>query len=256
MVALYLAFSVLRATPQPITHTNHDIWIGTYVLKEDLLLATPPAHPSEIPNANPNPLATTPQPATSGCRPTLVSLDVRHAPRFFLGSSNTTLSLNGAPESIQEHPNESRYSNELGALSSDEGRGTSTSDAPPTTVTLGSSTPAFGEGNALLTPNVNPKDANKKRKPKSNMSKSNSSFISRVIGNDMLSKRLQDRPSDGIFAFANVNRSFQWLDLSSPTKVWTMDDVILLRQLPVGLGTVALQASSCFSIFADRSLFF
>ncbi|KEZ39469.1 hypothetical protein SAPIO_CDS9334 [Scedosporium apiospermum] len=191
---------------------------GTYVLKEDLLLATPPAHPSEIPNANPNPLATTPQPATSGCRPTLVSLDVRHAPRFFLGSSNTTLSLNGAPESIQEHPNESRYSNELGALSSDEGRGTSTSDAPPTTVTLGSSTPAFGEGNALLTPNVNPKDANKKRKPKSNMSKSNSSFISRVIGNDMLSKRLQDRPSDGIFAFANVNRSFQWLDLSSPTK--------------------------------------
>lgn len=183
-------------------------------------MATPPPHPSEIPNANPNPLATIPQPATSGCKATLVALDVRHAPRFFLGSSNTTISLNGAPESIQEHPNESRYSNELGALSSDEGRGTSTSDAPPTTVTLGSSTPAFGEGNALLTPGVpNAKDANKKRKPKNNMTKSNSSFISRVIGNDASHKKLQDRSTDGMFAFANVSRSFQWLDLASPTKV-------------------------------------
>jgi hypothetical protein len=30
---------------------------------------------------------------------------------------------------------------------------------------------------------------------------------------------LQDRPSDGLFAFANINRAFQWLDLSSATKV-------------------------------------
>ncbi|CAI4217501.1 unnamed protein product [Parascedosporium putredinis] len=136
------------------------------------------AAPSEIPNANPNPLATIPQPATSGCKATLVALDVRHAPRFFLGSSNTTISLNGAPESIQEHPNESRYSNELGALSSDEGRGLQPA-MPPTT------------------------DANKKRKPKNNMTKSNSSFISRVIGNDASHKKLQDRSTDGMFAFAN-----------------------------------------------------
>lgn len=145
---------------------------------------------------------------------------MRHSPRFIQGASAGNLSLSAAAESIQEHPNESRFSNELGALSSDEGRGTSTSDAPPTTATLASSSPAFGEGNALLTPAVTAKDASKKRKPKTNMTKSNSSFISRTIGTDTLMKKLQERPSDGIFAFANVSRSFQWLDMSSPTKVW------------------------------------
>lgn len=63
------------------------------------------------------------------------------------------------------------------------------------------------------------KDALKRRKPKNNMAKSNSSFISRVITNEGLSKRLQEHPADGLFAFANINRAFQWLDLSSPNKV-------------------------------------
>jgi WD40 repeat protein len=62
------------------------------------------------------------------------------------------------------------------------------------------------------------KDPSKRRKPKNNISKSNSSFISRVIVNEMLAKRLQERPADGLFAFANINRAFQWLDLSSPNK--------------------------------------
>lgn len=96
-------------------------------------------------------------------------------------------------------------------MSSVDGR-TSASDA-----FLGSA-PAFGEGNAHLSP-VNAKDAGKKRKPKNNMTKSNSSFISRVIVHENLSKRLQDRPADGLFAFANINRAFQWLDLSSEKKV-------------------------------------
>ena len=99
--------------------------------------------------------------------------------------------------------------------SSEAGRGHS-SDAPPS-----SSTPAFGEGSTLLT-QVNPKEAAKRKKPKNNMTKSNSSFISRVIVHESLSKRLQDRPSDGLFAFANINRAFQWLDLSSYTKVNTL----------------------------------
>lgn len=62
------------------------------------------------------------------------------------------------------------------------------------------------------------KDASKKRKPKNNMSKSNSSFISRVINHENLTKKLQDRARDGLFAFVNINRAFQWLDLSSPAK--------------------------------------
>ncbi len=63
------------------------------------------------------------------------------------------------------------------------------------------------------------KDAGKRRKPKNNIAKSNSSFISRCIVNENMAKRVQERPADGYFAFANINRAFQWLDLSSPQKV-------------------------------------
>jgi hypothetical protein len=97
--------------------------------------------------------------------------------------------------------------------SSDAGRLNST-DIP----LFASNTPAFGEGNTLLAP-VAQKDASKRRKPKNNMAKSNSSFISRVINHESLNKRLQERPRDGLFAFANINRAFQWLDLSSSSKV-------------------------------------
>ncbi|KAM0561098.1 hypothetical protein ACHAPJ_003599 [Fusarium lateritium] len=189
---------------------------GTYTLKEDLHLATPPPHPSEATVPNPNPLSTLPQPASAGTSVSLIALDGRAVPNFlYKGLSSTTLALSGAPSSIQEHPNEGRYSAE-GGMTSEDGRTGSTSDAPATSITIGSA-PAFGEGNALLAP-VQTKDINKKRKPKNNMTKSNSSFISRVIVNESLSKKLTERPSDGIFAFANINRAFQWLDMSSSSK--------------------------------------
>jgi hypothetical protein len=82
------------------------------------------------------------------------------------------------------------------------------------------SAPAFGEGNSMLSAPATSKDAGKRRKPKNNIAKSNSSFISRCIVHENLTKRLQDRPADGYFAFANINRAFQWLDLSSPQKAW------------------------------------
>lgn len=108
-------------------------------------------------------------------------------------------------------------------MSSEDGRVPSTSDAQATSITLGSA-PAFGEGNTLLT-QVPTKDVNKKRKPKNNMTKSNSSFISRVIVNESLPRKLTERPSDGVFAFANINRAFQWLDMSSSSKVRYMAPV-------------------------------
>ncbi|EFZ02663.2 WD domain-containing protein [Metarhizium robertsii ARSEF 23] len=185
---------------------------GTYVLKEDLHLATPPPHPSEAPIVNPNPLATNPQPASVGTKMTLVRIQSRPPPFFYRGPSATTLSLGGA--SSQDQSGDARYSTE-GGMSSEDGRGTSTSDAP-NSATLGF-TPAFGEGNSLLVPSQT-KDVNKRKKPKNNVTKSNSSFISRVIVNESLSRRMTDRPGDGIFAFANINRAFQWLDLSSPNK--------------------------------------
>ncbi|KAG8671306.1 hypothetical protein FPOAC1_004550 [Fusarium poae] len=191
---------------------------GTYTLKEDLHLATPPPHPSEATVPNPNPLSTLPQPASAGTSVSLIALESRPAPNFFYkGLSSTTLALSGAPSSIQEHPSEGRYSAE-GGVASEDGRTGSTSDAAAASasITIGSA-PAFGEGNALLT-QAPTKDVNKKRKPKNNMTKSNSSFISRVIVNESLSKKLTERPNDGIFAFANINRAFQWLDMSSSSK--------------------------------------
>lgn len=185
--------------------------LGLYVLKEDLHLATPPPHPSEAPIVNPNPLATNPQAATAGSKVSLLNLGVRpQAPSFYKIAQRSPRS-SGLQPSIQEHPNESQSSTDM-RESSEGGHMTSGE------LSFVSNAPAFGEGNTLLT-QTNPKDAGKKRKPKNNMTKSNSSFISRVILHESLTKRLQDRPADGLFAFVNINRGFQWLDLSSPIKV-------------------------------------
>ncbi|GAB0131708.1 hypothetical protein EsDP_00000169 [Epichloe bromicola] len=186
---------------------------GTYVLKEDLHLATPPPHPSEAPMVNPNPLATNPQPASVGTTMTLVRIQSRPPPFSYREPAATTLSLGGASSSMDQS-GDGRYSTE-GGMSSEDGRAPSTSDAP-NSIAMGS-TPAFGEGNSLLVPS-HTKDVNKRKKPKNNVTKSNSSFISRVIVNESLSRRMTDRPDDGIFAFANINRAFQWLDLSSSNK--------------------------------------
>lgn len=156
---------------------------------------------------NPNPLATNPQPATAGTKISLLNLDVRPSPFAYRGMSVSSLGAS----SIQEQPNEDTSRDPT--LSGSEGGRANSSDAPQS---LGSA-PAFGEGTALVTAQ-NPKDAGKRKKPKNNMTKSNSSFISRVIVHEALGKRMQDRPADGLYAFANINRAFQWLDMSSPNK--------------------------------------
>jgi len=73
------------------------------------------------------------------------------------------------------------------------------------------------------------KDAGKRRKPKNNIAKSNSSFISRCIVNENMGKRVQERPADGYFAFANINRAFQWLDLSSPQKADHLTKILFTK---------------------------
>ena len=176
------------------------------MLKEDLHLATPPPHPSEPPVGNPNPLATTPQPATAGTKVSLLSLSTRNpAPFFYRFRTESRI-----PAPIHEHPNEGRPSADM----SSEGGSTPTSGSIKASK---STAPAFGEGNPLLVTSGS-KSSKKLAKPKNSMTKSNSSFISRVITNENLGKRLQDHTPDGLFAFANVNRAFQWLDLSSSHK--------------------------------------
>jgi hypothetical protein len=74
--------------------------------------------------------------------------------------------------------------------------------------------PAFGQNNPALA-QVNGKESGKKsRKPKNNIIKTSSTFVQKVLPADNLSKRLNERNPEGILAFANVNRSFQWLDLT------------------------------------------
>jgi hypothetical protein len=170
--------------PASLFHTrregSHDIATGTYNLQDDLLLATPPPHPSEAPIVNPNPLATVPTPPTCGVKLSLVSLDPRKKPPTFLKSAITA--------------------------------------------------PQFGDGNAALAaPPVTAKDASKRRKPKNNIIKSSSSFVSRVITHETSAKRLSDRDTNGVFAFANINRAFQWLDLSSPTKEEHLTKVLFTK---------------------------
>lgn len=189
--------------------------LGTYILKEDLHLATPPPHPSEAPIVNPNPLATTPQPATAGTKISLLSFSSRSsAPLLYKVDTNRSRRSGDLQGSIQEHPSEGRDSADVIPGSSDGG--TSITGSARATLSIGSA-PAFGEGNAMLS--AASKDAGKRRKPKNNIAKSNSSFISRCIVHENMAKRLIDRPAGGYFAFANINRAFQWLDLSSPQKV-------------------------------------
>ncbi|TVY82241.1 putative catabolite repression protein creC [Lachnellula suecica] len=198
---------------------------GTYILKEDLHLATPPPHPSEAPVQNPNPLATTPQPATGGTKLSLLSLSSRSSPPLLYKSETNRSTRSNLNTSIQEHPSEGRSSGDQVPPSS-EGGGTSITGSARPALSIGSA-PAFGEGNSSLT--ATGKDVGKRRKPKNNIAKSNSSFISRCIVHENLGKRLQDRPSDGYFAFANINRAFQWLDLASSQKAEHLTKVLFTK---------------------------
>ncbi|KAF2641179.1 WD40 repeat-like protein [Massarina eburnea CBS 473.64] len=186
---------------------------GTYVLRDDLYLATPPPHPSEAPIHNPNPLATTLSPPSAGTKLSLAVLSPRQpsASRLFrLETANSARSQ--LPPSIQESPNESN------SQASDTGSFNANAIAP--SPIEGLNAPAFGSDNPALAV-INGKDSKdplKRRKPKNNIVKSNSSFVSRVIPHESLSKRLQDHAPNGLYAFANVNRALQWLDLNSSTK--------------------------------------
>ena len=59
----------------------------------------------------------------------------------------------------------------------------------------------------------------KRKKPKNNIAKTNSSFVSRIITQDNFQKRLTDRRNDDVYAFVNVSRAYEWLDMTTSDKV-------------------------------------
>ncbi|KAL9070958.1 MAG: hypothetical protein Q9157_005635 [Trypethelium eluteriae] len=181
---------------------------GTYILRDDLHLATPPPHPSEAPVVSNNPLATVPQPPTVGTRLSPIILSPRPYSRHRLYRTTTANSARSIPPSRKEDAQTQSSDGKLG------------SHANGTALSSQYHAPSFGEGNPSLTV-VNgkeSKDPSKRRKPKTNIIKSSSSFVSRVITSEALQKRLQEHPADGLFVFANVNRAFEWLDFSSSTQ--------------------------------------
>ncbi|KAL1913752.1 hypothetical protein Sste5344_000018 [Sporothrix stenoceras] len=222
---------------------------GLYVLEEDLLLATPPPHPSEAPVVNPNPLATTPLPATAGTKISMIALvDPPQPPALalLLSGANSasppadSLGASSTPfATVEEHPDgessaaagdsaTGRLSFNTNSASSDTAPAGATAPGAPAVPAVDNPLTAnnFNNATASATSTLaslagmggNKASGGKQRKPKNNVTKSNSSFISRVIVNDNLTKRLQDRPANGIFVFANINRAFQWVDMSSETK--------------------------------------
>ncbi|KAL2353488.1 WD40-repeat-containing domain protein [Cryomyces antarcticus] len=194
--------------------------LGTYVLKEDLLLATPPPHPSEAPVQNLNPLATTLIPPTAGTKLSLSILAPSQRSVQRLHHTDAAASAKSTlPPSIKEEGQSpgSEYD------SFSRGNGFANS--------FRAQAPAFGEGNPALVTVVGKdvKDPTKRRKPKSNIVKSNSSYISRVIPHETLTKKLQERNPEGLFAFVNVNRAMQWLDLSSEQKTDHLTKILFTK---------------------------
>ncbi len=181
--------------------------LGIYVLRDSIHLATPPPHPSEAPSTNLNPLATTPAPPTTGVKLSLAILSPqRVTPQLYKVNTSTSTRSNLATYSIKESEKESRTSNDTG----------SDGTAPQAQSNPQGKAPAFGEDNSLLAP-IGGKESLKRRKPKTSLVKSNSSYISRVIPHDAMSKRVQEHSPEGLYVFANIDRAFQWLDFSSTT---------------------------------------
>lgn len=175
---------------------------GTYELREDLHLATPPPHPSEPPPINPNPLLTTPSQPTCGVRLTPVILKSCHDP----------------PNTYRKNTLEGALS-DLRIIKENDHEGRRSAETRSSNRVSNDTAPAFGEGTLALT-NSHGKEssAHKRRKPRNNMLKSTSTFISRVQPSDQWMKRLAERNQDGVFVFANINRSLQWLDYGDERK--------------------------------------
>merc|ERR1712000_190050 len=213
---------------------------GRYILRDDLQLATPPPHPSEAPVVNPNPLSTSLNPPTSGVKLSLVSLNPKQIHGDLYKTTTATSSLlrwRSLGLNNSKEPKESKEQKEAREVKEAEKEPrlsieTTSDTSNPAASANGSnksSVKVFGEGNAALSPVISRGDNLKRRKPKNNIVKSNSSFVSRVIPHESLAKKLVERDQGGTFCFANINRAFQWLDLSSSTKQDPMTKILFTK---------------------------
>lgn len=191
-------------------------------------LATPPPHPSETPVTNPNPLATTAVPPTSGVKPSILTLNPQTVrPQIYKPNTTSSL-LRWRTLGKQETKPQEKVREVEKEIITDTSSDKSIALASTASLSNKSTLPVFGETNAALTPIIS-RDAMKRRKPKNNIIKSNSSFVSRVIAHDVLAKRLAERDIGGSFVFLNINRAFQWLDMSSGNKSEPLTKILFTK---------------------------
>ncbi|SZF01766.1 unnamed protein product [Blumeria hordei] len=194
---------------------------GTYALKEDLLLAMPLPCPSEVSVLNSNPLSTNSQPETSGTKVSLLSISSLNM------VSQPTIEIFGNLEPLEE---KGENQNRIKKYVQNNSGGIQRRRISPTgsvKFSQGVGLSPTSEENTIL--NTIGKDQGKKKKPKNNIMKSNSSFISRCVVDEHLNKRLQERKSNGYYAFTNIDRAFQWLDLSSPQKAEYLTKILFTK---------------------------
>ncbi|EGX54316.1 hypothetical protein TWF173_006237 [Orbilia oligospora] len=217
--------------PEYTFHTGE----GQYTLREDIHLATPPPHPSEPPVVSPNPLAIQPAPPSAGTKfSTIVIKSVPGTDRTSQLYRNSVLAQNGELEG--EHASEPRTSISTEEESTDGGSKSGTDTAGASTVATSMvhlMADKFGGENASLA--HAPTKDNKRKKPKNNIQKSNSSFVSRVIMHEALTKKLQETgASEDLFVFANINRAYHWLNLSAKqNKQESLSKVLFTKSHPI-----------------------
>jgi WD40 repeat protein len=194
---------------------------GSYTLKDDLHLVTPAPHPSEAPLVNSNPLATNVGLPTATLKLSVTVLAPRKPPTNKLFRIATSGSLRSSiPPSIEEETQSSK--SDAGSLANGFG-----------TASYYNHTPSFGDENPLLAVGALTKTKkDQKPKPKTNIVKSSSTFVSRVVPHESLQKRLNERSHEGMFAFSNIGRAFLWLDLSSETKADQLNKILFTKAHP------------------------
>ncbi|KAF3917847.1 hypothetical protein ABW20_dc0106026 [Dactylellina cionopaga] len=217
--------------PEYAFHTGE----GQYTLREDIHLATPPPHPSETPIVAPNPLAI--QPASPFAGTKISTIVIKTAPGTDRTSQIYRNSVLAQDVGVEAESSEPRTSESTEEGSTDGGSKSGTDTAGGSTVATSMThlmvNDKFGGENASLA--HAPTKDNKKRKPKNNIQKSNSSFVSRVIMHEALTKKLHETgASEDLFVFANINRAYHWLNLSAKqNKQESLSKVLFTRSHPI-----------------------
>lgn len=200
---------------------------GTYKAIEQVSIAYPAAHPSEL-APNPNPLTPYAGPLHSGMHLSVVSLA---GTRYQRAAIRTPSQGDAAiPEHVESQWKDDTVDDSSSSTEEDSGEyAIASQPATPavnnTEFQRANSSSTGGEmSTSMLSTNGNSVfdstyDRNAKRRKRLGTSANGttSTFISRAITDPTLANRLLEHKNEDYFLFANVSRSLSWLDLGAAT---------------------------------------